>query len=78
MTEQTQAQQVVLSLELTVEQINVVLNALGKMPTESGVFPLRQFIVTQAQEKVDAIVAQQAAAEPADEDALPEATPDSE
>jgi len=80
MTDQTTQSQLVVSLDLTVEQINVVLGALGKLPTESGVFPLRQFIAQQAQEKVNAIVAAQ---EPADEpasdtvaDSENQATPD--
>ena len=69
MTEQTAQSQVVVSLDLTVEQINVVLSALGKLPTETGVFPLRQFIAQQAQEKVDAIMAAQAPADEPEEDA---------
>jgi hypothetical protein len=69
MTEQTAQSQVVVSVELTVEQINVVLSALGKLPTETGVFPLRQFIAQQAQEKVDAIMAAQAPADEPAEDA---------
>ena len=70
MTEQAAQSQVVVSLDLTVEQINVVLNALGKLPTESGVFPLRQFIAQQAQEKVDAMLAEQQTEDPA-EDSTP-------
>lgn len=38
----------ILTLQLNVEQINAVLNALGKLPTETGVWPLMRAINEQA------------------------------
>lgn len=41
-----------LNIVLNVDQVNVVVNALGKLPTELGVWPLRQFIIAQAQQQL--------------------------
>jgi hypothetical protein len=58
-TPQVQAPQPNLQLTLSVEAVNVILSALGKLPTESGVFPLRMMIAEQAQAQLNALVAQQ-------------------
>jgi len=62
MTEQSQqpevAQQpdpVIIQLVLNFEQINAVVNALGKLPTETGVWPLRQVIVDQTNQQLAAL-----------------------
>ena len=62
MTEQTQqpevAQQpdpVIIQLVLNFEQVNAVVNALGKLPTETGVWPLRQVIVEQTNQQLAAL-----------------------
>lgn len=62
MTEQTQqsevAQQpdpVIIQLVLNFEQVNAVVNALGKLPTETGVWPLRQVIVDQTNQQLSAL-----------------------
>lgn len=47
MEEQTQTSPI-LTLQLNVEQINAVLNALGKLPTETGVWHLMREINEQA------------------------------
>ena len=64
MTEQTQqpevAQQpdpVIIQLVLNFEQVNAVVNALGKLPTETGVWPLRQVIVDQTNQQLAALEA---------------------
>lgn len=36
-----------ITLTLTVEEANIVLSALGQLPTNSGVFPLLQKIKSQ-------------------------------
>lgn len=62
MTEQnTPQEQPVLQLTLSVDAINIILSALGKMPTESGVFPLRMSIAEQAQLQLNELAAQGAA-----------------
>jgi len=38
----------ILTLQLNVDQINAVLGALGKLPTETGVWPLMRLINDQA------------------------------
>lgn len=69
MTEQAQEQaapvQPSLQLTLSVDAINVILSALGKLPTESGVYPLRMMIAEQAQAQLNEIAAQQEAQEEA-------------
>lgn len=64
MTEQSQqpevAQQpdpVIIQLVLNFEQVNAVVNALGKLPTETGVWPLRQVIVDQTNQQLAALEA---------------------
>lgn len=64
MTEQSQqpevAQQpdpVIIQLVLNFEQVNAVVNALGKLPTETGVWPLRQVIVDQTNQQLTALEA---------------------
>ena len=47
MEEQIQASPIV-TLQLNVEQINAVLHALGKLPTETGVWHLMREINEQA------------------------------
>ena len=47
MEEQAQTSPI-LTLQLKVEQINAVLNALGKLPTETGVWHLMRVINEQA------------------------------
>jgi uncharacterized protein YneF (UPF0154 family) len=47
MEEQAQTSPI-LTLQLNVEQINAVLNALGKLPTETGVWHLMRAINEQA------------------------------
>jgi hypothetical protein len=64
MTEQTQQSEVsqqpdpvIIQLVLNFEQINAVVNALGKLPTETGVWPLRQVIVDQTNQQLTALEA---------------------
>lgn len=64
MTEQSQqpevAQQsdpVIIQLVLNFEQVNAVVNALGKLPTETGVWPLRQVIVDQTNQQLTVLEA---------------------
>jgi hypothetical protein len=64
MTEQTQQPEVsqqpdsvIIQLVLNFEQINAVVNALGKLPTETGVWPLRQVIVDQTNQQLTALEA---------------------
>ena len=70
MTEQSQqpevAQQpdpVIIQLVLNFEQVNAVVNALGKLPTETGVWPLRQVIVDQTNQQLTALEAAKQTAE---------------
>lgn len=49
MTQETQQEQTVLTLELTLDQVNFVFGALGKLPTESGAWMIRQIIANQIQ-----------------------------
>jgi Tfp pilus assembly protein PilO len=61
MTEQTQqevAQEpVIIQLTLNFEQVNAVVNAVGKLPTETGVWPLRQIIIDQTNQQLMALEA---------------------
>jgi hypothetical protein len=41
-----------MTLELTIEEINALLNLMGKTPTESGFFPLMVKIGEQAQKQI--------------------------
>lgn len=69
MTQETQTQQVeqqepiFISLNLTIEQVNFILNALGKMPTESGAWVVTQIVGSQAQEQFDVIQSETAKTE---------------
>lgn len=38
-----------INLTLTVEEVNVVLNTLGNLPTSSGTYPLLVKIIQQAE-----------------------------
>lgn len=49
----------VLTLQLSVEQVNAVLNALGKLPSETGVYPLMININDQASQQLAALQAEQ-------------------
>ena len=59
MTEQVQDTQteqkqepIILQLTLNLDQINFILGALGKLPTESGAWVVRQVVAQQAQQQV--------------------------
>jgi hypothetical protein len=41
-----------ITLTLTVDEVNAVLNTLGQLPTSSGAFPLLMKIKTQAEAQV--------------------------
>jgi len=41
-----------MTLDLTIEEINALLNLMGKTPTESGFFPLMVKIGEQAQKQI--------------------------
>jgi hypothetical protein len=41
-----------LTLKLTVEEINVVLQIIGDLPTKAGVYPLVMKIKAQAEEQL--------------------------
>jgi hypothetical protein len=56
MEEQTSSP--VLTLHLNVEQINAVLGALGKLPTDTGVWPLLRMISEQATAQFQALQSQ--------------------
>lgn len=52
-TQQTEQQeQVVVTLSLNVTQINFILESLGKMPTDTGAWIVRQIVATQAQSQL--------------------------
>jgi len=64
MTEQTQQPEVevsqqpdpvIIQLVLNFEQVNAVVGALGKLPTETGVWLLRQVIVDQTNQQLVAL-----------------------
>ena len=62
MTEQTQQPEVaqepvIIQLTLNFEQVNAVVNAVGKLPTETGVWPLRQIIIEQTNQQLMALEA---------------------
>jgi hypothetical protein len=63
--QQTQQPSPVLTLQLNVEQINAVLGALGKLPTETGVWPLMRVINDQASAQLQELQSQQSAEETA-------------
>lgn len=53
MTEQVQKQEpVMINLSLNLQQINMILQGLGQLPTSSGAWPLSQFIVQTAQNQL--------------------------
>lgn len=65
MTEQTQQSEVakepvIIQLTLNFEQVNAVVNAIGKLPTETGVWPLRQIIIEQTNQQLMALEKAQA------------------
>lgn len=41
-----------IKLELTIEEVNAILQTLGQMPTSSGVWPLAMKIKEQAESQV--------------------------
>lgn len=41
-----------ITLKLTVEEVNAVLNVLGQLPTSSGAYPLLLKLRAQAEEQV--------------------------
>lgn len=49
-----------ITLELSVEEVNAVLNVLGELPTKSGAWPLIVKIKEQAEPQVPAEDAEQA------------------
>lgn len=49
-----------ITLELSVEEVNAVLNVLGELPTKSGAWPLIVKIKEQAESQVPADDAEQA------------------
>jgi len=61
MTQETQTQQVKeqqpisVNLNLTLEQINFVMGALGKLPTETGAWIVLQVIRSQAQTQIESL-----------------------
>jgi hypothetical protein len=60
MTQETQTQQVEqqpisVNLNLTLEQINFVMGALGKLPTETGAWIVLQVIRSQAQTQIESL-----------------------
>ena len=60
MTEQTQQSEVaqepvIIQLTLNFEQVNAIVNAVGKLPTETGVWPLRQIIIDQTNQQLMAL-----------------------
>ena len=70
MTEQTQQPEVaqepvIIQLVLNFEQVNAVVNALGKLPTETGVWPLRQVIVEQTNQQLSALESAKQTEQPA-------------
>lgn len=63
MQENQQPQSPVLSIQLNVDQINVILSQLGKLPYET-IFPLMSSIRGQASQQIEQLqAAAQAAAE---------------
>jgi hypothetical protein len=74
MTEQDQSVQqnqsaqpepVVITLVLNFEQVNAIVNAVGKLPTETGVWPLRQILIDQTNQQLMAMEAAKQAEQPA-------------
>lgn len=49
-----------ITLELSIEEVNAVLNVLGELPTKSGAWPLIVKIKEQAEPQVPAEDAEQA------------------
>ena len=73
MTEQVQQSEVevtqepiIIQLVLNFEQVNAVVNALGKLPTETGVWPLRQVIVDQTNQQLAALEAAKQTEQPSE------------
>ena len=66
--QQTEQQVPVLSFQLTVEQYYFIQNSLGKLPTETGAWIVRQILGAQAQPQLDALQPTETA-EPSEESA---------
>lgn len=62
MTQETQQQEqevqqqepIFVTLSLNLEQVNFILNALGKLPTETGAWGLMQRVSQQVHKQLDA------------------------
>lgn len=50
---------IVVQLTLNVDQVNFILGALGKLPTESGAWIIRNVVGQQAQQQLDALKPQE-------------------
>ena len=59
MSEQLEQQIPTVNLVLNLEQVNFVQAALGKLPTETGAWIVRQIIAGQVNPQVEALQAQQ-------------------
>lgn len=46
---------IIVNIELTVEQVNQLLNLLGELPTKTGIWPLLNYIQVQAQNQVNTV-----------------------
>jgi hypothetical protein len=59
MTEQEQQTEkqdpISIQLSLNLDQVNFILGALGKLPTESGAWIVRQIVGQQAQQQVETL-----------------------
>jgi hypothetical protein len=52
--QQTEKQETInIQLTLNIDQVNFILGALGKLPTESGAWIVRQVVGQQAQQQVE-------------------------
>lgn len=56
--QQKQMEPVILNLTLNFDQVNAVVAALGRLPTESGVWPLREIIIQQANSQLEVLSTQ--------------------
>jgi len=58
--QETQPQEpIVIQLTLNLDQVNFILGALGKLPTESGAWIVRNIVGQQAQQQVEALNSEQ-------------------
>ena len=53
--EQTQQEPIIVGLTLNIEQINFILGALGKLPTETGAWLVRQIVVDQVNPQLESM-----------------------